>query len=252
MTLLNNFDDLGGINTYNNAFGGTHNSFYTDFGSQIAYKRYIKFIVNRYKASTAIFSWELCNEPRCSTCDTSVITNWATTISKYIKGLDDHHMVCLGDEGWLTPSYVGGDGTYAYSGYEGVDFVKNLAIPTLDYGTVHLYPNQWGYNYSWGNTWILQHNEIGKAANKPVMMEEYAAPSPELRAEYMSQWQSTILKNTSIAADMIWQFATTFADGTNPYDEYAIYYDPTPGSEFQTLGVNQAQAMLAKPPKANL
>ena len=252
MTLLNNYDDLGGINTYTNAFGGTHASFYTDTESQDAYKKYIEFIVSRYKYSSAIFSWELCNEPRCSQCDTSIVTNWATTISKYIKSLDCNHMASLGEEGWLTPSYIGGDGSYAYSGYEGVDFVKNLAIPTLDYGTVHLYPNQWGYNYSWGNTWITQHNEIGKTAHKPVVMEEYAAPSPELRAQWMSQWQNTILKNTSIAGDMIWQFATKFVDGTNPYDEYAIYYDAAPGSEFQTLGVEQAKAMSAKPPRATL
>ena len=252
MTLLNNFDALGGINTYTTAFGGNHTSFYTDAASQNAYKKYIQFIVNRYKASPAIFSWELCNEPRCSGCATSVITNWATTISQYIKSLDSNHMVTLGDEGWLTPSYVGGDGTYAYSGYEGVDFVKNLAIKTLDYGTVHMYPDQWGYNYTWGNTWITQHNAIGKAAGKPVIMEEYAAPSAALRAQYMPQWQSTILKSTSLAADMIWQFASTFADGTNPYDNYAIYYNTTAGSEFQTLGAAQAKAMLAKTPTATI
>ena len=53
-------------------------------------------------------------------------------------------MVALGDEGWFDTASIG-DGSYAYSGYEGVDFVKNLAIPTLDYGTFHCYPNQWGY-----------------------------------------------------------------------------------------------------------
>ena len=37
---------------------------------------------------------------------------------------------------------------------EGVDFVANLKIPTLDYGVFHLYPNSWGYNYTWGSEWI--------------------------------------------------------------------------------------------------
>ena len=252
LTLLNNFDDLGGINAYTNAFAGTHNSFYTDTKSQEAYKKYINFIVRRYRFSSAIFSWELCNEPRCTQCDSSIITSWAAAISKYIKTIDHNHMVSLGDEGWLLPSYQGGDGTYAYSGYEGVDFIKNLAIPTIDYGTVHMYPNQWGYDYSWGSTWITQHNGIGKAANKPIVMEEYAAPSVELRREWMPQWQETILTNTSIAADMVWQFATAFADGNNPYDEYAIYSSDAPESEFQTLGVKQAKAMAAKPPKVKL
>lgn len=42
-------------------------------------------------------------------------------------------MVTLGDEGWFAPADGVGDGSYAYSGSEGVDFVKNLAIETLDY-----------------------------------------------------------------------------------------------------------------------
>ncbi|KAL8694581.1 MAG: hypothetical protein Q9218_000763 [Villophora microphyllina] len=252
LPLLNNFDDLGGINTYTNVFGGTHASFYTNTKSQAAYQNYIKFIVNRYKSSTAIFSWELCNEPRCSGCASSVITNWATTTSKFIKSLDPNHMVSLGDEGWLQPSFPGGDGSYAYSGYEGVDFVKNLAIPTIDYGTFHMYPEQWGYNYSWGNEWITQHNAIGKAAGKPVVLEEYAAPSAALREQYMPQWQSTVLSQTSVASDSLWQFATTFADGVNPYDGYAVYYNATAGSDWQTLGAKHAAAMATKAATATM
>ena len=42
-------------------------------------------------------------------------------------------MVTLGDEGWFAPTDGIGDGSYAYSGDEGVDFVENLRIDTLDY-----------------------------------------------------------------------------------------------------------------------
>ena len=42
-------------------------------------------------------------------------------------------MVTLGDEGWFAPGDGYGDGSYPYGGGEGVDFVKNLAISTLDY-----------------------------------------------------------------------------------------------------------------------
>ena len=140
LPLLNNWDDLGGINTYTNAFGGSETSFYTDTRSQAAYRDYVEFIVNRYKSSSAIFAWELCNEPRCRGCDRSVITNWASSTSAFIKSLDSRHMVALGDEGWFYPPES--DGSYAYSGYEGVDFEANLCIKTLDYGTFHLYPDQ--------------------------------------------------------------------------------------------------------------
>ncbi|KAL8704313.1 MAG: hypothetical protein Q9201_002535 [Fulgogasparrea decipioides] len=246
LPLLNNFDDLGGINTYTNVYGGTHQGFYTNIAAQNAYKKYIKFIVQRYKSSSAIFSWELCNEPRCSGCDPSVITKWATDISAYIKSLDKNHMVSLGDEGWLTStsSYVPNfENSYAYSGYEGVDFEKILAIPTIDYGTFHLYPNYWGYNYSWGNTWIEQHNAIGKKAGKPVLLEEYAVPDGEDRLSIMGAWQDTVINKTSVAGDMMWQLGVKFPSGAQPLDNFAVFYG---SSEYQVLGNQHAKAMTAK------
>ena len=240
LNFLNNFDDLGGINTYTNAYGGNATSFYTNAAAQKAYQNYIKFIVKRYKSSTAIFAWELCNEPRCRQCDTSVIYNWASATSAFIKSLDANHMVTIGDEGWLTPPQ--GDGSYAYSGYEGVDFIKNLGIPTVDYGTFHLYPDLWGYGFDWGNTWIQQHNDIGKAAGKPVVLEEYAAPYN--KTAIMSPWQQTIIKNTSIAYDSFWQFGTQLpVSGQSPSDTYSIFYGT---SDYSVLATQHAAAMKAK------
>lgn len=150
LPFVNNWGDMGGIAAYSAAFGSNATSFYTNKAAQKAYLKYIKVLVTRYKKSTAIFAWELGNEPRCNGCPTSTIYNWATTVSKYIKSLDSGHMVTLGDEGWYALADGVGDGSYAYGGGEGVDFTKNLGIKTLDYGTFHLYPNSWGYNYSWG------------------------------------------------------------------------------------------------------
>lgn len=81
-----------------------------------------------------------------------------------------------------------GDGSYAYSGAEGVDFVANLKIETLDYGTFHLYPNSWGYNYTWGSEWIEQHDEIGRKAEKPVVLEEYGTPFPNNHTGTEGPW----------------------------------------------------------------
>lgn len=36
---------------------------------------------------------------------------------------------------------TGSDGSYPYQYSEGSDFAKNLAIPTIDFGTFHLYPS---------------------------------------------------------------------------------------------------------------
>lgn len=206
-------------------------------------------IVNRYKSSPAIFAWELCNEPRCTNCATSVITNWASDISAYIKSIDSKHLVTLGDEGWL-PGH--GDGSYAYSGSEGVDFVKNLAIPTLDYGVIHLYPEQWGYNSSWGSEWVMEHDAIGKAAGKPVVFEEYGSTNTANHQAVMTPWQETSLKQSSMAYDAFWQLGTQLSaiDG-KPFDDYAVYYDTKPGSDYDVLAVKHAAAMLAKQPVAH-
>jgi endo-1,4-beta-mannosidase len=59
--------------------------------------------------------------------------------SAYINSLDSVHMVTLGDEGWV---WDGGNGSYAYSCAEGVDFVKKLVISILDYGISRTYSDQ--------------------------------------------------------------------------------------------------------------
>ena len=137
INFVNNWDAYGGMAAYSQFYGGVHNDWYTSAPIQAQYRAYIKAVVSRYADSPAIFAWELANEVRCSGCATSVITNWASSTSAYIKSLDSKHMVTLGDEGWFAS---GGDGSYPYQGSEGVDFVKNLAISTLDFGTYHLYP----------------------------------------------------------------------------------------------------------------
>lgn len=72
LPLVNNWSDYGGIAAYVSAFGGSATSWFTDSASQTQYQTYIKAVVSRYTTSTAVFSWELANEPRCSGCDTYV------------------------------------------------------------------------------------------------------------------------------------------------------------------------------------
>lgn len=72
INFVNNWTDYGGMAAYVAAFGGSVTSWYTDSASQAQYQAYIKAVVSRYTTSTAIFAWELANEPRCSGCDTYV------------------------------------------------------------------------------------------------------------------------------------------------------------------------------------
>jgi mannan endo-1,4-beta-mannosidase len=137
INFVNNWNDYGGMNAYVKAFGGTKEGWYTNSQAQEQYKKYIKAVISRYANSSAVFAWELANEARCHGCSTDVIYKWATDISAYIRSLDSTHMITLGDEGFGLP----GDTSYPYGYSEGVDFVKNLGIKDLDFGTFHMYPD---------------------------------------------------------------------------------------------------------------
>lgn len=70
INFVNNWSDYGGIAAYTTAFGCSATTWFTDTTCQGQYQKYIDAVVSRYKTSTAIFAWELANEPRCSGCDT--------------------------------------------------------------------------------------------------------------------------------------------------------------------------------------
>lgn len=97
INFVNNWNDYGGMNAYVQNYGGSQTGWYTNSAAQSAYKTYIKTVISRYIGSSAIFAWELANEPRCNGCSTDVIYNWAESISQYIKSLEPDRMVCIGD-----------------------------------------------------------------------------------------------------------------------------------------------------------
>ena len=69
INFVNNWSDYGGMAAYVSAFGGNTSTWYTNQAAQTQYQAYIKAVVSRYSTSTAVFAWELANEPRCSGCD---------------------------------------------------------------------------------------------------------------------------------------------------------------------------------------
>ncbi|KAI8628845.1 glycoside hydrolase superfamily [Xylariaceae sp. FL1651] len=236
INFVNNWSDYGGIPAYVTAFGGSQTSWFTNTAAQAQYKAYIKAVVSRYASSSAVFAWELANEPRCNGCATSVLTKWATDTSAYIKSLDSKHMVTLGDEGFglATDS----DGSYPFTYGEGLDFEANLKISTLDFGTFHLYPNSWGTSYNWGNTWIAAHGAACKAAKKPCLLEEYGAPSDHCAIE--APWQATALASSGVSGDLFWQLGTTLSNGQTSNDGNTIY---TGSSDWTCLVTNHVAAI---------
>jgi mannan endo-1,4-beta-mannosidase len=201
-------------------------AWYTSSAAQAQYQKYISAVVSRYKTSTAIFAWELANEPRCNACATSVSTNWATTTSAYIKSLDSNHMVTIGDEGFGLSSGTS-DVSYPFTTGEGLSFATNLAIPHIDFGTYHLYPSSWSETDSWGPLWVTAHATVATSVGKPVIAEEYGSTTHSDEAS----WHTTML-STNTAGDMFWQYGDTLSSGQSANDGYTIYYGT---SEYTTL-----------------
>ncbi|KAJ5109574.1 hypothetical protein N7532_002219 [Penicillium argentinense] len=220
INFVNNWSDYGGMAAYVTAFGGSQTSWYTNEAAQAAYRTYIKTVIARYSSSSAIFAWELANEPRCNGCNPSVIYDWVKSTSAYIKSLDSKHLVCIGDEGFGLDTLS--DGSYPYTYGEGLNFTMNLAIDDIDFGTFHLYPSSWGTTNDWGNGWVESHGAACAAAGKPCLFEEYGVTSDHCAVE--APWQATALNTKGVSADLYWQYGDTLSYGQSPDDGNTFYY----------------------------
>ncbi|KAF8893383.1 CEL4a mannanase [Infundibulicybe gibba] len=233
VALTNNWADYGGMDVYVNQILGSgqpHDLFYTNTNVMNAFKNYVKTFVGRYVNEPTIMAWELANEPRCKgttgsssgTCTTTTVTNWAKTMSAYIKSIDKNHLVAIGDEGFYNQP---GAPTYPYhlQRSEGVDFDANLVISTIDFGTFHSYPISWGQTsdpQGWGTQWIADHATSQNRVGKPVILEEFGVTDNQ--ATVYSAWFSEVV-SSGVTGDLIWQSGSHLSSGDTPNDGYAVY-----------------------------
>ncbi|KAG8982292.1 hypothetical protein FRB90_006892 [Tulasnella sp. 427] len=252
--LTNNWSDYGGMDVYVKQITGTtnHDYFYTNSAVITAYKNYVNTFVTRYKNEPGILAWELANEPRCTgsggtstgTCTKSTITSWITTMSAYIKSIDTNHLISIGDEGF---GLSGGDSNAAYGYTSGLDFAANLAISTVDFGTLHLYPVPWGASDSttWGNTWITNHANVQKSVGKPVILEEYGVTgTTSAQVTVYTSWLNTVV-SSGMTGSLIWQAGSTSlpSGNTTPSnDGYGVY----PGDGVYNLITSHNAAIKAR------
>jgi len=233
IAMTNNWDDFGGIPQYVKWLNlNHHDDFYTDESAKTAYKNYVNHLINRvntytnvaYKNDPVIMTWELINEPRAESDSTKkILTTWADEMSTYVKSLDENHLVALGSEGFFNRDHT----NWAYNGTSGVDWEAILALPNIDYGTVHLYPEHWGLEDQvepWGKQWIIDHIEAGKKIGKPVVLEEYGvtAGGSENRAFVYESWTNAVYDNEG-AGSMFW-ILSGIDDGSNA-DAAGLYPD---------------------------
>ncbi len=118
----------------------------------------------KYRDDPTIFSWELANEPR------RYPNAWMFETAAFIKSLDANHMVTTGSEG----SPPG----------ETQDFAATHSSPNIDYATIHIWPQNWGwYNPMNADTYLAAEanarlyfaNRVQDAQRlgKPLVLEEF-------------------------------------------------------------------------------
>lgn len=264
LTFTNNWSAYGGLEFYVQWIGGagaTHDTFYTDPRIVASYQRYVKTLVNRYKDSPAIFAWELANEARCrgdlptsSACPKSgMLTEWYHEQSAFIRSLDKNHMITTGGEGhffWKDPEDPTLLNDYNYNGEAGEDFDADLALPNIDFGVYHIYPQYWyaprdypSSNFSladWGVQWIKQHAEAAKKANKPVVLEEFGYFGLNNKTQVFPRWVGAALQTKQngvmpwqfgaldlVEPDRVIKYADAIIDGDSPNDGHTIYKNQT-------------------------
>jgi mannan endo-1,4-beta-mannosidase len=246
ITLVNRWDDFGGMKWYvEQTGGGQIDEFYTRPSIKDAYQAYVAHVVTRlntrtgiaYQDDPTIFAWQLANEPRCpSDPSGDTLVEWAREMSAFIKSLDANHLVSVGDEGFYRRP---GDEDWTRSGREGVDWLRLLALPDIDYGTVHLYPDHWEKSPEWGTDWIREHVRDARKLGKPVVIEEFGLQDKDRRDAVYEKWLRAA-EEEGAGGTMLWLLTGKQDDGS-PYPDHDGFDVKYPGSTAEVMSRHAAR-----------
>jgi mannan endo-1,4-beta-mannosidase len=161
--------------------------FYGDAKAQDLFRHYLRALVGRtssvtgkpYRDDPTIMAWQLANEPRPGGSDAFGVPNlptyyrWIAETSAYIKTLDPRHLVTTGSEG-------------AMGCLQREACVVEAHKPaSIDYLTLHVWPNNWGWidpknqtaTYEAGEVrcrdYVIDHIAIARQLGKPLVIEEF-------------------------------------------------------------------------------
>ena len=154
-------------------------AFSTNKQAQQLNQDYIAGVVRRLRGHKAVFSWQICNEPRCFSDDPSVrdgFVQYIHSTAALIKSIDPLHMVSTGNEGAM--------------GCEGdMDLCRRINdCPDVDYITIHIWPYNWGWvsgdEVADGaavaaekvGKYIDDHLQMAEDLGKSVVIEEFGYP----------------------------------------------------------------------------
>jgi mannan endo-1,4-beta-mannosidase len=249
LTLVNNWDDYGGLNWYNSftPTATSHDDFYTDPVTRQWYKDHVTAVLNRtntftgevYKNDPTIFAWELGNELRAESDPSGdKLFQWLDEMSAFVKSQDPNHLVTTGLEGF----YSDRGPEWFNNGFTGSDFIRDHSLPNIDYATLHLYPDFWAWNLDQTLAWLQQHIDDADALNKPLVLGEFGKSLPLAdREAWFQAYYDVILAAASQAKAMagsnVWMLE---ADASGHDDGFGIY-NPDDASTIALISAHAAE-----------
>lgn len=172
--------------------------YFTDPCPKNIVKNWINHLLNHrnfyngrvYKNDPTILAWDLQNEPNLPDYvqpSGVAIRNWLAEMAAYVKSIDRNHLINSGEEGWDTRANLCGANpcheypAWVLNGLRGTSFTANLSIPDIDFGSIHLYPDQYKFDpYSGSRAWIRDHAAIARRLGKPLVIGEFGWRGPDL------------------------------------------------------------------------
>eukprot|EP00884_Botryococcus_braunii_P017735 jgi/Botrbrau1/4645/Bobra.33_2s0016.1 len=221
-------------------------AFFANSQARQAYKNHIARVVNRvnsingkrYRDDPTILSWNLINEPRCTSpeCE-KLIQAWVEEVAPFLKSMDPNHLVTIGSDGFYASSSCQAVkyNPYMWAGFQGGDFLPQHAVDAIDYAAIHLWPDNWRrYDRDFGAAWVDAHDRHAALLNKPVVLEEFGKAVGGLAAsdqteEDRERWfnqtydqlRSSIHGDGHLKGIMFWRWEAINSQGLGDFDKSA-------------------------------
>jgi mannan endo-1,4-beta-mannosidase len=216
--------------------------FYGIPGARALFERFLATLIDRtntitgdrYRDDPTIMSWQLSNEPR-GFQETEAYVDWVDRTSWFVRERAPNQLVSLGGEGKLTP-------------YEETQFARVAATPGLDYVTVHLWIENWGwfrprqppeetFPAAVGRAmgYLAEHVAVAQRLGKPLVLEEFGVSrdgldhDPAATVEVRDRFYRIMLESlwhlasegTVVAGGNIWSWS-----GEGRPREPGAYWEP--------------------------
>jgi mannan endo-1,4-beta-mannosidase len=251
LPLVNNWDDYGGMNQYVewSPTASHHDDFYTDENCRMWYRNHVTTVLERvntfngrvYREDPTVFAWQLANEPRCNSDPSgATLQGWIEEMSAHVKNVDALHMVTIGSEGFYGPAGPNHNPVDWFR-WVGVDFIPNHQPETIDFATLHVWPESWGLNYNQSMLWVRDHIDDSDALlEKPVILEEFGKQRPlETRDLFYQGWYDEIYAGAAAGkAAGGSNFWILYHDDYPDYDGFGVYHPEDAG----TVAIIEAEA----------